>query len=143
DVGAEVGGYIIKEKLWFHVGYNPSRTRNTRTRSIARLVDTDGDLNADIDPETGFTARETVGSREWKEFETTHYFTTKISGAITEDHQFQISAFGNPTAARRTFAVTRNSDFSRYNVDEGAIDVAAKWSSKFNDGATQVDAIVG
>ena len=54
DLGAEIGGPIIKKKLWFHLGFNPSFARDTTTRLVQRQVDgTDGlpiDGVPDVDP---------------------------------------------------------------------------------------------
>ena len=36
DFGAEVGGPIIKDKLWFHVGFDPSMS-NTNVKRVCRL----------------------------------------------------------------------------------------------------------
>ena len=40
--------------------------------------------------------RENVGHRDIPTSAKTYFFTAKLTGAITQDHQWQISAFGNP-----------------------------------------------
>src|SRR5262245_5040871 len=39
DFGAEIGGPIIKDKLWFHVGFNPSIEKRTIARMVRSLKD--------------------------------------------------------------------------------------------------------
>ncbi len=144
DVGAEIGGPIIKDKLWFHIGINPSSQRSSITRTINSLVDSEGDGIADIDPNTGFTIRERVASRDLKQNLTTYFFTAKINGAINEQHQFQVSTFGNPRSGEAVSGnLVKNPDFARFDNQDGAYDFAGKWTSKFNQGKTQVDAVLG
>jgi len=112
DLGFEVGGPIIKDKLWFHAGVNPQFSKNTLTRIISRNVDGTVDLDGDgvIDPqngvadvdENGFTKKEEVAENDLSRNRQTRYYTAKINGAISPDHQFQISAFGNPASSRAT-----------------------------------------
>src|SRR5690606_16444711 len=77
----------------------------------------------------------------------TYYFTAKINGAIDQNNQFQISAFGNPSSRETTLAhsspFARNPEQLRWQVDDGAYDFAAKWTSKLNQGKTQTDAVFG
>ena len=143
DVGAEVGGPIIKDKLWFHVGFNPSISHSTTTRFVKTQVDDNMDGVADIDPATGFTKHEEVSSGEIPRDFKTYFFTAKINGAVNQNNQFQISAFGNPRTASDVFTLTRNPAQTRWKYDDGAYDVAGKWTSKFNGGKTQVDAVLG
>jgi hypothetical protein len=148
DVGAEVGGPIIAKKLWFHVGINPSSAKTSVTRSIQSQVDgTDGlgmDGIPDVDPNTGFTIRERVASSDLVQNLTTYFFTAKINGAIDQNHQFQISAFGNPRSGEAVSAnLVKNPANGRFGLEDGAYDLAGKWTSKFNEGKTQVDAVLG
>jgi hypothetical protein len=146
DLGAEIGGPIIKDKLWFHVGFNPSSEKTTVTRIVNSLVDANQDGVPDVDPETGFTEREKVTSRDLDQQLTTYFFTAKINGAINQNNQFQISAFGNPRSGEAVVSnagLVRNPDFTRFDNKDGAYDVAAKWTSKFNEGKTQIDAVLG
>ena len=55
-----------------------------------------GDFVADIDPATGFTVRELVSSRDIPTNSRTYYFTAKLTGAISQNHPWQITAFGTP-----------------------------------------------
>ncbi len=150
DVGAELGGPIIKDKLWFHVGFNPSRTKSTTTRSITSLQDGDGtaataDGIVDTDA-NGFSIRNPVegASRDLDNTSQTYFYTAKINGAIGPQHQFQISAFGNPSSGEVALGnQIRNPNFSRIGTDVGAYDFASKWTSRFNEGKTQIDAVVG
>ncbi|HEY5934038.1 MAG TPA: TonB-dependent receptor [Kofleriaceae bacterium] len=144
DVGAEVGGPIIKDKLWFHVGFNPSSIKSTRTRIVQSLVDANDDGIPDIDPETGFTVREEVNSTQRASTLTTYFFTAKINGAVSANHQFQVSAFGNPRVGELgTASLVRNPANTYFANEDGAYDLSAKWTSKFNEGKTQIDAVVG
>lgn len=144
DIGAEVGGPIIKDKLWFHVGINPSQNRTTITRFIASQVDNDGDGAPDTDA-NGFTVRDRLegSERDIVQDLTTYFFTAKINGAIDQNHQFQVSAFGNPRSGEAAAGVLGNPAFTRFNNEDGAYDVAAKWTSKFGQGKTQIDAVLG
>ena len=147
DLGAELGGPIIKDKLWFHVGFNPSMQKRTTTRFVQRQVDENDDGIPDVDPDTGFTETENVSSSDIPRELQTYFFTAKINGAVDQNNQFQISAFGNPSSREdlleHSSIVTRNPNQTRWAVDEGAYDFAGKWTSKLNNGKTQIDAVVG
>jgi hypothetical protein len=143
DLGAEVGGPIIKDKLWFHVGFNPSFTKSTTTRYITSLIDADQNGIPDINQDTGFTQRENISSHDIGNELTTYFFTAKINGAINQNNQFQVSAFGNPRTGDALYGTLRNPDNAIINYEDGAYDLAGKWTSKFNEGKTQVDAVVG
>lgn len=143
DFGAEVGGPIIKDKLWFHVGFNPSYAKTTQTRIVQSQVDANSDGVPDINPDNGLLLHEQVSSRENNSTTSTYFYTAKINGAINQNNQFQISAFGNPLTGDLALTPIRNPQYRNLNVEQGAYDVAAKWTSKFNDGKTQIDAVFG
>jgi outer membrane receptor protein involved in Fe transport len=143
DLGAELGGPIIKDKLWFHFGFTPTFTRSTTTRIVSSNMDEDDDGVPDVDPATGFTRREEVARRDLPSNFQTYFFTAKLNGAISADHQWQIAGWGNPQRADAVFATVRDPSSARQRTDQGAYDVSAKWTSKFNEGKTQVDAVFG
>ena len=147
DFGAEVGGPIIKDKLWFHVGFNPSLSGNTRTRSVQQQVDKDnngaGNGVPDTDSGNGLTVRELVSESDVSTALQQYFFTAKINGAINQNNQFQISAFGSPRVGDAPLGVTRDPSYKKFNVEDGAYDVAGKFTSKLNDGKTQIDAVLG
>jgi TonB dependent receptor/Carboxypeptidase regulatory-like domain len=142
DIGAEVGGPIIKDKLWFHVGFDPSVT-NTNTKRFIGYETDDGTGNPVLS--NGQPVKTNITSQNISTQEKTYFFTGKINGAIDQNNQFQISAFGNPengTSPLNPALLSPEQD-SLLNTKLGAWDVAAKWTSKLNQGKTQIDAIVG
>lgn len=145
DVGAEVGGPIVKDKLWFHIGINPSIQRSTVTRTVQSQRDQNQDGIPDVDPNTGFAQHEFVSESAFPTTSKTYYFTAKLSGAINQNHQFQLSAFGNPNYDRlATPNLVRNPQFvDAVQSNNGSYSLSGKWTSKFNDGKTQVDAVAG
>ncbi|MBL0212681.1 MAG: TonB-dependent receptor [Myxococcales bacterium] len=143
DIGAELGGPILKDKLWFHVGFNPSISHYTAQRLVQTQVDDNGDGVPDVDPNTGFTVHKEIASSDIPQDFKTYFFTAKVNGAVNQNNQFQVSFFGNPRSAQDVFTITRNPAQTRWKYDDGAYDVAGKWTSKFNKGATQLDAVLG
>jgi outer membrane receptor protein involved in Fe transport len=145
DIGAELGGPIIKDKLWFHLGFNPSHVRNVTTRLVQTQIDADNDGNPDIDPNTGFTLHRKVSSLDIPDSHTTYFFTGKINGEIDQNNQFQVSVFGNPENgdALSGNAANASPGDALFDRKQGAYDVSAKYTSKFNNGQTQIDALGG
>ncbi len=144
DLGAELGGPIIKDKLWFHVGFNPSITRSKTTRFVNRLIDANDDGEPDIDDATGAPALEQVTASNLSSGRDTYFFTAKVNGAIDQNNQYQLSFFGNPQSADSLLAeLRRPAESSLIGIDEGAYDVAGKYTSKLNEGKTQIDVVAG
>ena len=150
-VGAEVGGPIIDDKLWFHVGINPNVRALKSHRIIRMMVDVDDDGLPDLD-ENGFPILREVDRSTHDNGGRTVFFTGKLSGAISPEHQGSLSFFGNPST-REAFAppdepnpgptMTGTESATRLREELGAWDTAGKWTSKLNDNKTQIDAVVG
>jgi len=149
DTGFELGGPIIKDKLWFHVGFDPSVANVTDVRTVQTQVDANNDGVPDTDPATGLLKHQEVARANLDGSTKTYYFTAKLNGAIDQNNQFQLSLFGNPNNASNPITPTTNqgrvpgANDDMINQTGGAEDVSAKWTSKLNSGRTQIDAVVG
>ena len=142
DFGAEVGGPIIKDKLWFHVGFDPTVTNVNEKRFINSLTDANNDGQPDVDAD-GNLIKTPVSSSNIPFQTKTYFFTAKINGAIDQNNQFQISAFGNPESGTLSNQLLTPAENATLDRKDGAWDIAGKWTSKLNQGKTQIDAIVG
>ncbi|MCI0570013.1 MAG: TonB-dependent receptor, partial [Myxococcaceae bacterium] len=130
DVGFELGGPIMKDKLWFYAGMAPSFQRNQLTRTISA----DGTV---VDAATiqRFADQRTL------------QFIGKLTYAINQDHSLDVSVTGAPMASGGgdsyafdtqsgairggTLAGTDNALAS--TVRATPIDVALKMSNAFMD----------
>ncbi|MEM9493472.1 MAG: carboxypeptidase regulatory-like domain-containing protein, partial [Myxococcota bacterium] len=77
DIGAELGGPIIKDKLWFHVGFNPSFQNTDLHRVVNTQVDADGDNVPDVDG-NGFPVLNELARQTRQITRQTLYFTAKL-----------------------------------------------------------------
>ena len=143
DFGAELGGPIVKDKLWFHVGMNPSYEFNNANRIVRSQVDENQDGVADID-ENGFTKfSDPLSRRTLQDRIRRVYYTGKITGAINPDHQGTISAFGNPISRTQIANVTGEESAGSIDQSGQILDISGKWTSKFNNSNTQIDVVAG
>ncbi len=145
DLGAEVGGPIIKDRLWFHAGFNPSFRYDDVSRIIKTQVNENGDGVPDTD-ENGFAILDELDRTTLEENRTTYFYSGKLTGAVTPDHQGSIAVMGSPSQRDEYGGgtqVTGAESALLSKFDRNVLDTSAKWTSKFFDNKTQVDAVAG
>ncbi len=105
DFGADVGGPVVKDKLWFFVGVAPSIARVQSTQSLRRfLIDPAGtDFQYD---RAGFIASQPLPGTTQRRFDDTRAMSAiaKLTWYITNDHHLELSFITTPTTATTPFA---------------------------------------
>ena len=165
DIGFELGGPIIKDRLWFYVGFAPAFGRTDITRTTKRQTDCrkllpsgvmsgcdarldngtanggNADSFADVDPKTGFFITDTLDEEIRSDTSQVYNTISKLNFAATPDNQVQVTLQALPTYAKRPgiFGLASSGSKSRGLTT----DTSAKWTSKLNDNKTEIDATVG
>jgi hypothetical protein len=166
DVGFEVGGPIVKDRAWFWVAFAPQYAsatthRTTKRRTDCRITLPSGELStpangrctgeaidmyadgtADIDPETGFIIYEDLDSSDITTTSQAYAILGKVNFAATPEHQGQVSIQTTPYFTSGT-GIYGDTNALRYEQQAMTTDAALKWTSKFNDNKTEVEAVVG
>ena len=117
DINPSVGGAIIKDKLWFYVGFAPQLsqtdvTRTTKRERDCQVVQADGTLSAckpqptsqggfadgvpDVDPKTGFFLTDKVDSEIRSDTARNYSLLTKINYAANAQNQGQLAFQAQP-----------------------------------------------
>ncbi len=158
DVGFQLGGPIIKDKLWFFVGFDPqfSRvdyTRTTKSQTDCRKVLPNGTLSdcekqyadglADIDPKTGFFITDPLDSSVRSASSKAYSILTKLNYAATPENQGQLSFQALPGSSTNPGLLGPIDQGAATTTSQLTTDVSGKWTSKFNDNKTEVEAIIG
>jgi outer membrane receptor protein involved in Fe transport len=158
DFGFDLGGPIVKDKVWFYVGFSPRFQRNnvdriTKRRTDCRTTQPDGtqsqceplmygDGVPDEDPDTGFYITDELDRERLVRDQTVYQFVSKINYAMSPEHQGQVSLIGVPISGE-TVGVAGVPSATRFDYTQLTTDMAAKWTSKFNNNKTEVEAVVG
>ncbi|MGQ0505053.1 MAG: TonB-dependent receptor, partial [Myxococcaceae bacterium] len=87
DFGASLGGPIIKDKLWFFVGFQPSFSRYAIDRAINRL---------DTDAEGNVTPTQLASSSRFADQRSFDYLAN-LTYLFNSDHRIRLSLRGSPT----------------------------------------------
>ncbi len=162
DFGFEMGGPIIKDKLWFYVGFAPAFskvdiTRTTKSQTDCRQVEASGQLSAcntaltnmggfadgspDVDPATGFFITKDLDSEIRSSTSTAYNMLGKINYALNSENQGQLAIQALPGTSRRPGIFGPQA--TGFKTDALTTDISAKWTSKFNDNKTEVEAVIG
>ena len=149
DFFADLGGPLIKDRVWFYVGIEPVFTHSTTRRIVSALVDncTQSDpLQAG--PCTGSPdgIQDYVGGQyQTRElYRTTRdsssqelQWTAKVNFLVTPDHTLELAYYGSPSSNQ--FPRIIGSQFN-YRYLGGSQDAIAHWVSKLFDRKWQLEA---
>ncbi len=145
DFGFEVGGPIVKDRIWFYVGFAPILTASRFTRTIATQVDRDQDGIPDVDPNTGFSIFEPIpgASSDFTIAQQTYQFTGKLNFAVNADNQGSVAMTGSSFDDHNLLSVDGTA-IGTQNKSKGLVsDGAARWTSKFNNNKLEVEGTLG
>ncbi len=98
DFGATLGGYIVKDRLWFFAGVQPSFQRLSWTRSF-NTAQVDASGNPVADPITGQIVYTPIANSAQRRFsdEKSINFIGKLTFLASADHRLSVSVTGTPT----------------------------------------------
>ncbi len=115
DVGADLGGYFVKDKLWFYGAFNPFWTEDYFTSAPGA-------------PGSGYTGFDLTE----KTFRP--YFAVKLSAQITPEHKLTLSGFGEWSELKdqnMTFRILEPGD-GRFDRKQRGIDVSLSYDWSVN-----------
>jgi hypothetical protein len=162
DVGLDLGGPIIKDKLWFYGGFDYSTTKFKANRSFYRQVD-DGAGGFMLGPDGNPVKVLIPGADEsYDAVSKTIQAIIKLTYALNSDNRLTLSAFGAPSSSGGPgkFAIDHlqevpetlvntttpfNGTYSSiaHQVNNRPYDVSAKWTTQFLNKRALVDTTVG
>lgn len=141
DFGIELGGPVVKDKLWFYVGFSPSFSRVQEQRRLFRFV---ADANGDpVINELGQHEQEELpGTRQTRFVDSRAYsYLAKLTWAVAPNHHLTASASGSPTSTTspREFAAL----LSGATTTNANSDLSVRYSGNFFEKHLLVDGTVG
>ena len=113
EFGFDVSGPIIKDKLFYFVGYNPIRTETKRTQ---------------VDPSQQFFGRQITRKAQ------TDTYYAKLNWAISSSQGLELSIFGDPgknPAGAHTASLIRSPEYAWVELQYGGSNLSLKYNGVF------------
>ncbi|BDG09468.1 TonB-dependent receptor [Anaeromyxobacter paludicola] len=146
DFGAELGGPIMKDKLWFYVGFAPTLHREVSRRyyqAAQQAFNADGTPTLDgnnkpvakIDPNSGFAVtKELPGtSRYFNDDNNGYQLTSKLTYLFNENHSFTVSFYRAPSDRNYLTNANATESAGMTAYKENPNDLIGRYTGKFLD----------
>ena len=145
DIGFTLGGYIIKDKLWFFVGFNPSQYKLEEIRSVNPYV-----LDADGNPipqGQGFQTQSVPSAtRNYYQTQTNYSYIGKLTFLINSDNRISLSVAGTPDSYTTPYGfVGANGTLSSQSWagNDNTLDMVLRLNSSFMEKKLLLDVTLG
>jgi hypothetical protein len=141
NLAVEVGGPIIKDKLFIWVGYSPELDRSRTVRITSRFVDADND--GQPDGSGGKPTLAELGRQNFGDSITSQQYAVKLTYRLAPEHNLSLGIYG--INSRNEYMRDANGD-PRAAMSLDTVrrqEVSARWISKFLDRRLQVEANAG
>jgi Carboxypeptidase regulatory-like domain len=140
DIGFTLGGYIIKDKLWFFVGFNPSQFKTEAIRTVTPF-DTDGNPIPGAQPIASAT-------RNYFQTQTNYSYIGKLTYLINSDNRISLSVAGSPDSFVVPFSLPLSGGngtlaASSYAGNDNTLDMVLRLNSSFLEKKLLLDITVG
>lgn len=147
NVGVEVGGPIIKDKLFVWLGFAPRFERTHFFRDVYARTDTNGDGVADVDANGNPILNFLLRTRT-PELRQSYQYGGKLDFNVAPDQHLSIGLFGTPTFSRhvRNFSGTEAVGDPNWAVEQlhkNNTDITANWTGRFYENRLRLEATVG
>ena len=165
DLGFEVGGPIMKDRLWFFAGFAPviteryterflRRNRQFLSSTIGGVVRPGDDPNTPNLTETNAVARDANGAALWdkiagteKQYNTgttSYQAAGKLTFLLDENNQLSASLYATPGSGSGLLRANgEQAGDGLFNQDFGATNVLGRYAGKFLDKKLIVEATAG
>jgi hypothetical protein len=149
DFGAELGGPIFKDRLWFFAGFAPQLVATHNYRIIQARKD-DGSGSPVINPATGNPLMQELARQDYQQTQTNYQYTGKLTLLLNQDHTLSLAVYGNPGKVSGLAVVTVSSaqligNEGTFLADQsqGALDGTLRYQGKLFDRTTLIEASLG
>ncbi len=145
DIGFTLGGYIVKDKLWFFVGFNPSQYKTELQRTVSPY---DLDANGNPIPIQGGGFQETnvpSATRNYYQTQTNYSYLGKLTWLINSDNRLSFSIAGTPDSYVTPYGNGPNGDYtsSSFSGVDQTLDMVLRLNSSFMEKKLLLDVTLG
>jgi hypothetical protein len=149
QAGAEAGGPILRNRLFFWAGIAPRRESGSFVRDVQAQIDANGDGASDLDA-AGELQTQLVQSNRAAEWRQSYPYGVKLTYLPRPEHRLNLGLFGSPTSSRNAFDRTlgdaeaaADMRWPMQNLTKNNTDLYASWTGHFFDRRWQVEATAG
>lgn len=141
NLGAEVGGPLIKDKLFIWVGYAPELGRTRYLRFVSRFFDNDN--NGQPDGADGVPVLQELSRANYYGNIQNHQYAAKLSYRLAPEHNLSLGFYGINGEQQIMRSFNADPRMSMHLDTVRRQDVSLRWVSKFFDRRWQVEGNFG
>jgi hypothetical protein len=149
ELGAEVGGPIVRNRLFFWVGFAPQRLGSTFVRDVEARTDANGDGRDDLDPAGDPVTRQVAEARR-DQSRTSYPFAAKLTFLPRPEQRLTLSLFSTANTSVQAFdrtgadaAAAADPAWSMQKTSKRNTDLNLTWAGDFFDRRWRVEAQMG